>query len=123
MATVSVAGMEDNMKKVNLDGISRVRFCDYTEYNSEKCNNGGCYGFWKDYNRTEAGLFEVSYGTTADFEYCPCCGSFNNHNASEDNDIFESGYTCGEFGTVTESELLELINGFDETEDEFIEYK
>ena len=106
----------------NLNGINKVRFCDYTEYNSEKCNNGGCYGFWTDYNRLENGNFEISYGTTADFEYCPVCGSFNNHYASDD-DIYESGYTCGEFETVTETELLELINNFEETEDCYIEYK
>ena len=61
------------MKKTNLKGIQRVRFCDYTEYQSEKSNNGGCYGFWTDYNRLENGEWEVSYGTTADFAYCPVC--------------------------------------------------
>ena len=109
--------------RTNLDGINRVRFYDYTEYESEKSNNGGCYGFWTNYNRLENGLFEVSYGTTADFEYCPVCGSFNDHYASEDDDIYESGYTCGEFETITETELLELINNFENTDDKYIEYK
>ena len=109
--------------RTDLNGINRVRFNDYTEYESWKSNNGGCYGFWTNYNRLENGLFEVSYGTTADFDYCPCCGNFNNHYASEDDDIYESGYTCGEFETVTEAELLELINNFEETDDEYIEYK
>lgn len=110
-------------KIANLNGINGVKFCNYSEYDHNKCNNGGCYGFWTQYDRTECGLFEVSYHTTADFEYCPCCGSFNNHCASEDNDIYESGYTCGEFETVTETELLELINNFEETEDCYIEMK
>ena len=43
------------MKKTNLEGIQRVRFCDYTEYQSGKSNTGGCYGFWTDYNRLENG--------------------------------------------------------------------
>lgn len=39
--------------KDNLDGINRVRFYDYSNYDSEKCNDGGNYGFWTDYNRLE----------------------------------------------------------------------
>lgn len=107
-----------NKKINNLNNIKRVRFCDYTEYDSEKCNNGGCYGFWTDYNRLENGNWEVSYGTTADFPYCPCCGSFNEH-----YDYDEEEYTCGDFETISESELLDRINNFTETDDEYIEYK
>lgn len=106
----------------NLNGIKRVRFNDDSEYESGKSNNGGCYGFWTDYNRLENGKWEVSYGTTADFDYCPVCGSFNNHYEG-DEDCYESGYSCGEFKTVTETELLKLINDFEETDDEYIEYK
>lgn len=43
------------MKKRNLNGIKRVRFNDYSEYESGKSNNGGCYGFWTDYDRLENG--------------------------------------------------------------------
>ena len=110
------------MKTQSLNGIKRVRFCDYTEYESGKSNNGGCYGFWTDYNRLENGKWEVSYGTTADFEYCPVCGRFNDHYEGDDC-WYESGYSCGEFKTVTETELLKLINDFKETDDEYIEYK
>lgn len=99
------------MKRTNLDGINKVRFNDFTEYESEKSNNGGYYGFWTDYNRLENGIFEVSHGTTADFEYCPVCGDFHSYNEE----------TCGEYQTVTESELLKLINDFEETDDCFIE--
>lgn len=104
--------------RINLDGINRVRFNDYTEYNSEKSNNGGCYGFWTDYNRLESGLFEVSHHTTADFDFCPVCGSFNDHYIGEDDEE----YSCGVFETVTEEELLNLINDFEETDDCYIEY-
>ena len=108
-------------KRTNLKGIKRVRFNDFSEYESGKCNNGGCYGFWVDYNRLENGIFEVSYGSTTDFEYCPVCGSFNNHR--DDDSYYESGYSCGDFETVTESELLKLINDFEETDGCYIEYK
>lgn len=111
-----------NKKINNLNNIKKVRFCDYSEYDSEKCNNGGCYGFWTDYNRLENGNWKVSYGTTADFEYCPVCGSFNNHYEGDDY-YYESGYSCGEFKQVAEEELLKLINEFEETDDKYIEYK
>ena len=106
------------MKKANLYNINRVRFCDYTEYDPNLCNNGGCYGFWTNYNRLPNGKWQVSYGTTADFSYCPVCGSFDDH-----YDYEEDKYSCGDFEQITESELLEIINNFTETDDEYIEYE
>ena len=105
----------------DLKGIKRVRFND-SDYDSEKCNNGGSYGFWTDYSRLENGNWEISYGTTADFEYCPVCGNFNDHYEG-DYSCYESGYSCGEYETITEAELLKRINEFEETNDEYIEYK
>ena len=104
-----------------LDGINKVRFNDYTMYDPNKCRNGGQYGFWEDYDRTEEGTFECSRHTTADMEYCPVCGSFNDHYEGQDCD-WESGYSCGEFVVVTEKELLDLINDFVETEEKYIEF-
>ena len=38
------------MKKYeNLNDYNRVRINDYTNYDAEKCNNGGCYAFFTDY--------------------------------------------------------------------------
>ena len=110
------------MKKEELKNINKVRFCDYTQYKSEKSSNGGCYGFWTDYTRLEDGNWEISYGTTADLPYCPVCGSFNDHYEGDDC-CYESGYSCGNCEVVTEEKLLELINEFKETEDEYIEFK
>ena len=42
---------------------------------------------------------------------------------SDDDSYYESGYSCGDFETVTESELLKLINDFEETDGCYIEYK
>lgn len=106
------------MKITNLDGISRVRFNDYSEYNSDKCNNGGCYGFWTDYDRTESGWL-VSYGTTADFDYCPVCGSFNNHYVGDDDEE----YSCGEYEIIPEEELLNKIENFEKTDKCYIDLK
>lgn len=110
------------MKTQSLNKIKRVRFNDYSEYESGKSNNGGCYGFWTDYDLLENGNWEVSYGTSADFEYCPVCGSFNDHYEGDDC-CYESGYSCGEYETITEAELLKRINEFEEADDKYIEYK
>lgn len=101
------------MKKIELKNIIRVRFNDYTEYNSEKCSNGGAYGFWTDYSRTEDGKWEVSYGTTADMPWCPCCGDFSDHSPEE----------CGGPKIVTTENLIKTIEDFEESEGEYIEYK
>lgn len=106
------------MKLNGLEKVKKVRFNDFSEYDSEKCNNGGCYGFWTDYSLLKNGSWEISYGTTADMEFCPCCGSFGNH-----YDYDEEKYSCGDFETVTTDELLETINNFEEKDGEYIEFK
>lgn len=106
------------MKKEELENVKKVRFNDFSEYDSEKCNNGGCYGFWTDYSRLENGNWEISYGTTADFDYCPCCGSFGDHYDHDEED-----YSCGEFETITTEELLERINSFEESAEQYIDVK
>lgn len=110
------------MKKTDLNGIKRVTFNDYSDYQDTTCHTGGNYGFWTDYDRIENGLWKVSYRTTAEFSYCPCCGTFEDHYKGDDCH-YKSGYSCGEFDTVTETELLEYINDFEETDDEYIEYE
>lgn len=98
---------------MTLEGIKSVRLNNYTEYDSEKCNNGGCYGFfWTDYTRLDDGRWKVSYGTTADIKYCPCCGMFGDH-YEDDDSCYESGYSCGEFDMITEKQLLQIIENFE----------
>lgn len=58
-----------NKKVTSLKGIEKVRVNDFSEYDSEKSSNGGKYGFWTDYTRLENGTWEVSYGTTAEFDF------------------------------------------------------
>lgn len=106
------------MRKEELKNIKRVRFNDYSNHDPEKCNDGGSYGFWTDYNCLENGNWEISYGTTADMEFCPCCGSFGDH-----YDYDKEEYSCGDFETVTTDELLEKVNSFEEKEGEYIEFK
>ncbi len=49
----------------------------------------------------EKRMWEVSYGTTAEFDFCPVCGSFDDHR------LEDGTYECGEFQTVSEEELIE----------------
>lgn len=59
--------------------IKSARISDYTRYDSRRCNNGGAYGFWTNYNYVGEGNYEITYGTTADFEFCEYCNSFGCH--------------------------------------------
>ena len=98
-----------------------IKICDYSQFNSEKSCNGGGYGFWTEYSNLGNGKIEVSYGTTADFEFCPVCGGFSNHAAKDGEDSYESGYNCGEYEIITAEELVNRIYDFKEDEDHFIE--
>ena len=115
----------DGGKELNMDNlkeIKKIRINDFSEYVAEKSRDGGCYGFWVEYDNINDDNWEISYHTTADMPYCPCCGSFNDHRVQYDeDDIFESGYSCGEFNTIKDDELLKLITDFKESDDQFIE--
>lgn len=106
--------LREDPKPVTFDTCNTVRLSDLSDYESDKCNNGGCYGFWTDYSRMEKGDWELSFHTTADFDYCPCCGSFNDHHVwSDEDDIYDSGFSCGKFETVSTEELVNIINEFE----------
>lgn len=115
MLNTSFFTQEENKSKLknNLENVKRVRFNDFSNYDPDKCNNGGKYGFWTDYDHLENGNWKVSYGTTADLSFCPCCNDFHSYNKE----------SCGDYGQITEAKLLELINDFKETEECYIEYK
>lgn len=106
--------LREDPKPITFDTCNTVRLSDYSDYKSDKCNNGGCYGFWTDYSRLENGKWELSFHTTADFDYCPCCGSFNDHHVwSDEDDIYDSGFSCGKFETISTEELVNIINEFE----------
>lgn len=106
---------------MKLDGFNKVVFNDFSQYVEGKSCNGGCYGFWVTYHRT-GDVFTAVHGTTAEFDYCPVCGSFSSHYEGDDS-CFESEYSCGEYETVSEEQLLELIRDFKEDDECYIEYK
>ena len=113
-----IAEKEQAMKKE--ENIKRVRFNDYSNYDPEKCHDGGAYGFWTNFYRTEANsdTWEAEYHTTADFGFCPCCGRFDENDHWDGGEAgYNSGYSCGEFATFTTDELLKKINNPEAEED------
>ena len=98
--------------------IKKAVLKDYSEFKSETGNNGGDYAYFTNYEKREDGLFEIWYSSSSEFSMCPCCGSFNDHLVEEDGEEF---YICGEFETITEEELIEKINHFENTDDIYFE--
>lgn len=57
--------------------MKKVVITDYKEYNSDLCRNGGAYSYSTIYTLVGKDLWQISYDTSAEFDYCPCCGRFN----------------------------------------------
>lgn len=95
----------------NLKGVRRIKVIDSHDYEEGKHNDGGHYLFWTNYERVSDDTWEVSYGTSADMDYCPVCGCFEDHYDHETND-----YHCGDYETITEAEVLQRIKEEPDTE-------
>lgn len=54
----------------------KVRITDYTNFASDTCCNGGNYSFSVIYRQISDNKFEVLHSTSAEYPYCPLCGSF-----------------------------------------------
>lgn len=109
------------MTRAELKKVNKIVFKDYSEYNSDKCHDGGAYGFWTDFYRSEldADTWCAEYHTTADFGFCPCCGQFDENDHWDGGESgYESGYSCGEFARFTTDELLKEINSNSETDED-----
>lgn len=87
-----------NALKVN---NHKVTLNDDSHYEGDRCNTGGCYGFWEEYINIGNEIWEFRYRTTADFEYCPVCGNFGNCNCDRE-----------ELETYTTQEVAERILSF-----------
>ena len=53
-----------------------VKIVDRTHYASDSCSNGGNYSFSVIYRQIAANKFAVLHSTSAEYPYCPFCGSF-----------------------------------------------
>ena len=54
----------------------RVTITDYTHFEADKCVNGGSYSFTTAYRQIANNKFAVLHSTSAEYPYCPFCGSF-----------------------------------------------
>ena len=95
--------------------IEGITLNDYSEYDPDRCHDGGCYGFWETYIQTETCSWVKTYGTTAslDIDYCPCCGCFYNTAKCNQCD--------GTFEHVTINELIKIIENFDLDDEHYID--
>lgn len=64
----------------------RISIRDYSNYDPEKCHDGGCYAVGMDFYRHPSG-WECKRFTSGD--YCPYCGSFECPGDCEDARITE----------------------------------
>jgi hypothetical protein len=102
---------------IDITKVIKVTVYDYTEYKSETSRNGGDYGYTETYTRVSGDAFEVSYGTTAEFDYCPRCGSF-----------YQGECSCvypneGDYDRISQAQLREMLEKIDEEENDDIYYR
>lgn len=66
--------------------MKKIIITDYSDFVADKCNNGGNYSYSTIYRQIKNNLYEVSYSTSAEFDFCPCCGRFGCTDCDPSND-------------------------------------
>ena len=57
--------------------IVKIRLVDESNFDPDRCANGGAYAFWKTFAfDANTKKWYYWYGTTSDFDYCPRFGDF-----------------------------------------------
>ena len=54
----------------------KVIIADYKDFVEGMSNDGGGYIYYTHYVKLDKDLWQVRHSTSADFDYCPCCGTF-----------------------------------------------
>ena len=91
---------------------TEVEFQDWSQYEEGKSSNGGCYMFSEHYYYSEqSDLWHKEYETSADFEYCPVCGRFENHMKYNEDESF-AGYSCGRYTVISAAKLINIVIQF-----------
>lgn len=88
-----------NDKKFN-----KIVVLDFRDYEEDKSSNGGRYAYYIHFDKIADNRFTVSYYTSADFCYCPYCGSFVSNYQYE-----EHAYNCDE-KILSCEEMAQIIN-------------
>ena len=65
-------GDEEETEEVN-----EVIITDYSDYDSELCNNGGKYSYSTHYTKLKKNRWEVGYTSSAEFDMCYSCGRWD----------------------------------------------
>ena len=88
---------------------TEIEFQDWSQYVEGKSSNGGCYMFSDHYYYNEkSDLWRKEYETSADFEYCPVCGRFENHEKYNEDESFV-GYSCGKYTVISAVKLINIV--------------
>lgn len=82
----------------------KVVISDYSNYDAERCFNGGNYSFHQVFEKNKKGMFEVSYQTSSEFDYCSRCGTFGHTEYNLEDCHFN------DYQEVTEHELQVMIS-------------
>lgn len=92
--------------------IKSITFVDNSEYDPDKCRNGGAYSFSCKYIREKSNSDKWirKYGTSTDFAYCERCGTFNHSTYECDNDEY----------IITTDELLYKMVNYKEDDEHFV---
>jgi len=86
---------------------------DRTDYINGLHNNGGHYIDYTIFKRCKGGKYRVSYDTSADFSFCPCCGGFGELNEKGHCDFCDGNYEM-----MNIKEIIEKIKYYKETKKE-----
>ena len=99
----------NTIKGVDIDDIFCITLNDYSDYDERFCRNGGRYAFWTEYTNIGNDEWERTEHTTAEFPYCPVCGTFGSCNCDKN------------FEVISTDELKKIVNSFEEDDDHYIE--
>ena len=93
--------------------INCIDYEDCSQYESDRCNNGGCYWFKTNYNKISPNEWEVHYHSSAedDFDYCNYCGNFGHQ--GNDCSCYDN------YKVITTQELVDIIKSTEITKDRY----
>ncbi len=98
---------------MKMESIDYVKVTDRANYVPGKSSTGGCYLFTQTYRKVEEG-YEVEYGTSAEFDYCPINGTFQSCNSCSDRcsdeNLLERHGCLAEREIISSEELEKIIS-------------
>jgi hypothetical protein len=93
---------------LKLSKAREVLVFDDSRFEPGRCNNGGQYRFVERFTQRQPGCWELSFQTTAEFDFCPFCGEFGDHLVHDEGED-EWYHQCGPFDTFSTQELARKL--------------